>query len=116
MLASVAIGDGTIVWNWEFDFSGKVLTRPVAYTGGRRAEFNICEFSDADDDVGYNDPSIGVSSGETEFSGSSTLSRSLIAAHGEGQFLNFGCTSSINGFNLALQHMSVAPKIGRMVT
>jgi hypothetical protein len=117
IIASVTIGDGTIVWNWEFDFSGTQLTRSQAYAGGGAAEFNVAEFSDGGGaGIGYIDPAVGASSGETEFSGSVTLSRKLLAAHGEGQFLKLGCTASINGFDVIVQHMSVAPKIGRMVT
>jgi len=117
MIASVSIGDGSVVWNWEFDFSGTQLVRTVAYGGGSLAEFNVCEFSDGGGaGIGYNNPTVGASSGETEFSGGVVLTRSLIAAHGEGQFLKLGCTASVNGFDLVIQHMSVAPKIGRMVT
>jgi len=117
LIASVTIGDGTVVWNWEFDFSGSQLTRSVSYTGGGAAEFNVAEFSDGGGaGIGYNDPTVGAASGETEFSGSVILSRKLIAAHGEGQFIKLGCTSAVNGFDVIVQHMSVAPKIGRMVT
>ena len=96
--ASVSIGDGTLVWNWEFDFNSTKLTRSVTYTGGVVAEYNIAEYS------------IG------EYSGSAVIQRKLIAAHGEGQFLRLGVTATVNGFDVVVQHMSVAPKIGRMVT
>jgi len=98
IIASISIGDGTISWTWEFDFNGNTQTRQVAYTGGVSSEFNIAEFN------------IG------EFAGGVTIQRKLIAAHGEGQFLKLGATASVNGFDVVLQHMSVAPKIGRMVT
>lgn len=98
ILASVKIGDGTLTWTWEFDFSGTTLSRLVTYTGGTSAEFNVAEFN------------IG------EFSGGVAIQRRNIAAHGEGQFLKLGATASVNGFDIVLQHMSVSPKLGRMVT
>jgi hypothetical protein len=117
MLASVSIGDGTVNWNWEFDFSGTTLTRQVTYSGGRTALFNVSEFSDGGGaGIGYSNPSIGAASGETVFAGGVVLSRRIIPAHGEGQFLKLGASVSINGFDFIIQHMSIAPKIGRMVT
>ena len=98
IIGSVTIGDGQVTWTWEFDFNGVKLTRTVTYTGGVTAEFNIAEFN------------IG------EFAGNVALQRKLIAAHGEGQFLKLGATASVNGFDVVIQHMSVAPKIGRLVT
>ena len=95
---SVSIGEGSVTWNWEFDFSGTTLTRTAAYTGGIQSEYNIAEYNIA------------------EYAGSFVIQRRAIPAHGEGQFLKLGATASINGFDVVLQHMSVAPKIGRMVT
>ena len=117
LIASVTVGTATVSWNWEFDFSGTTLTRSVAYQGGGVSEFNIAEFSDGGGaGIGYTVPSIGAASGEAEFSGSLVLTRKLIAAHGEGQFLRLGASASINGSDFIIQHMSLAPKIGRMVT
>jgi hypothetical protein len=98
MVATVAVGDGTLQWNWEFDFSGTTLSRSVAYTGGSSAEFDIAEFN------------IG------EFAGSVTLQRKNIPAYGEGQFIRLGVSSTINGFDAIVQQMSIAPKLGRMIT
>ena len=98
IIASVTIGDGNLVWTWEFDFNGTKLTRTVAYTGGTSAEWGVAEYN------------IG------EYSGGALLQRKLIAAHGEGQFLKLGVTAVVDGFDVVIQHMSVAPKIGRMVT
>ncbi len=95
---SVSIGDGTLVWRWEFDFLGTKLTRAVTYTGGITSEFNKAEFN------------IG------QFAGGAVLQRKRIPAFGEGQFLKLGVTSSVNGFDVIVQQMTVAPKIGRMVT
>jgi hypothetical protein len=117
IVASVVVGIGTLQWNWEFDFNGITNTRTQVYAGGTVAEFNICEFSDGGGaGVGYNDPSIGAGSGETEFSGSVVIQRKLLPAHGEGQFLRLGVTASINTNDMVLQHISISPKIGRMVT
>lgn len=95
---SISIGDGTVVWTWEFDFSGTTLTRAVTYAGGNISEYSIAEYS------------IG------EYSGGVTIQRNTVPAHGEGQFLRLGITASINGFGVVVQHMSVAPKIGKVVT
>ena len=116
IVASIQIGDATVIWNWEFDFNATTLTRSIAYAGGGSAEFNVAEFSDSGSGIGYVDPGVGAGSGETEFSGAAVIQRRNIAAHGEGQFLRVGCTASINGSELAVQHLSIAPKIGRMVT
>ena len=98
IVATVQVGEQSLIWNWEFDFSGTALTRTVAYTGGNSAEFNVAEFN------------------VDEFSGAVTLQRKALPAHGEGQFLRLGCTASVDGFAVTIQQMSVAPKIGRMVT
>lgn len=98
IVATVSIGVGTITWNWEWDFSGTTLTRQQTYTAGAGAEWSVAEYS------------IG------EYSGDVLLQRKVLPAHGEGQFLKLGVTSTINGFDLVLQQMSIAPKIGRMVT
>ena len=117
MIASVTIGTASVAWTWEFDFSGTTLNRVVSYTGGGSAQFNVAEFSDGGGaGIGYIDPTIGATSGESEFSGSLVLTRKLIAAHGEGQFLRLGASASINGTDFTIQHMSLAPKLGRMVT
>ena len=98
VVASVQVGSADLLWNWEFDFNGTQLTRSITYTGGSTAEFNEGEFNIA------------------EFSGGVIIQRKNIAAHGEGQFLRLGVSSSINGSALVVQHLSVSPKIGRMVT
>ena len=98
IITSIQIGSGDVVHTWEFDFNGIKQTRSVNYSGGTPAEFNIAEFN------------IG------EFSGTAVIQRKLVAAHGEGQFLKLGVTATINGFSAVIQHMSVSPKIGRMVT
>ena len=118
IVTSIQTGNQEIVWNWEFDFNGTQLTRSTTYTlSSKRAEFNVSEFSDGGGaGVGYNDPAIGAASGETEFSGSAVIQRKLIPAHGEGQFLKLGVTASVNGTEIVVQHLSVSPKIGRMVT
>ncbi len=120
IIASVQTGNDTLIWNWEFDFNGTRLTRSVAYSASSKvAEFNVAEFSDTESgsgSIGYNIPAIGAASGETEFSGSTVIQRKLIPAHGEGQFLKLGVTATINGNLVVVQHLSVAPKIGRMVT
>jgi hypothetical protein len=117
ILASVQVGTATCTWKWEFDFNGTQLTRSVAYEGSGAAEFNVAEFSDGGGaGVGYIDPAVGASSGETEFSGSVVIQRKNIAAHGEGQFLRVGATVPVNGSAFVIQHMSLSPKMGRMVT
>jgi len=98
ILASVVIGDGSIAWTWEFDFNGTTLSRTATYTGGTSSEFNVAEFN------------LG------EFSGGTTIQRKNLPAHGEGQFLKIGATASVDGFDVVLQHISVSPKLGRMVT
>ena len=120
IIATVVIGNSSAVWNWEFDFNDTILTRIVSYSGGATpALFNISEFSDTESGsgkIGFNDPARGAASGETEFSGTAITQRRLIPAHGEGQFLRLGVTSVIDGDGIVIQHMSIAPKIGRLVT
>ncbi len=96
--SSVNVGVQTLTWQWEFDFSGTKLTRAVNYTASNLAEFGEAEFN------------IG------EFSGSVLLQRKNFPAHGEGQFLRVGCSATVNGFDIVLQQISIAPKIGRAVT
>lgn len=98
IVATVQVGEQSLVWNWEFDFSGTTLTRTQSYTGGNSAEFNIAEFN------------LG------EFAGAVTLQRKTIPAHGEGQFMRVGCTASVDGFDVTLQQISISPKIGRAIT
>ena len=98
VLASVAIGTGTVTWVWEFDFSGTRNTRSTSYTAGTLAEYGVAEY------------------GIAEYSGGVTVQRKPIAAFGEGQFIKLGATSNVKDFELAVQHMSLAPKIGRLVT
>lgn len=118
IVTSIQTGNQEIVWVWEFDFNGTQLTRSTSYSSSSLfAEFNVAEFSDGGGaGIGYNDPAIGPSSGETEFSGSAIIQRKLIPAHGEGQFLKVGVSASVNGTEIIIQHFSVSPKIGRMVT
>ena len=96
--ASVLIGTGDLIWKWEFDFSSNNSTRTVSYTGGTQAEFSIGQYS------------------VDEFSGGVTIQRKRFPAHGEGQFLRLGVEATVSGFNMVIQHMGIAPKIGRMVT
>lgn len=98
ILASVSIGNGQVAWTWEFDFDGNTQNRTITYSGADIAEFNIAEFN-----VG-------------SFAGGATIARKNIAAHGEGQFMKVGATASVNGFDVVIQHLSVSPKLGRMVT
>jgi hypothetical protein len=115
LIASVKINAGTITYQWEFDFSGTELTRSVSYTGQTAAEYNIAEYTDGGGPgIGYIDPP--TNSQESEYSGTARVQRKLIAAHGEGQFLRLGATATAGSFEVSLQHMSVAPKLGRLVT
>ncbi len=98
IIGSVTIGNGQLVWTWEFDFNGTQLTRTASYMGGAAAEYGTAEYN------------------IDEYSGGVILQRKLIPAHGEGQFLKVGVTARVDGFDVVLQHMSVAPKIGRLVT
>ncbi len=117
IIASVAVGSATATYQWEFDFNATQLTRAYEYTGSAVAEFGIAEFSDGGGaGIGYNDPAVGSASGETEFSGSVVVQRVTLPAHGEGQFLRLGVTVPVSGSPFSIQHMSIAPKLGRMVT
>jgi len=98
IVATVQTGEQSIVWNWEFDFSGNTLTRTAAYTGSNSSEFGVAEFN------------------IDEFSGTVALQRKNLPAHGEGQFLRLGCLASVNGFDVTVQQMSISPKIGRAIT
>jgi hypothetical protein len=98
ILASVSVGNVTITWKWYWDFDEGVLSRDVVYTSSGVAEFNVSEFN------------VGT------FSGAATVQRKSIPAYGEGQFLKVGLNTTINGYGAIVQHISVAPKTGRMVT
>ena len=98
ILASVVIGSGSLTWTWEFDFSGSRLERTVSYSEIGGAEWGVAEW------------------GIAEWSGGTRVQRRSIAAHGEGQFLKVGVTATISGNDVILQHISVAPKLGRLVT
>jgi hypothetical protein len=116
LLARITIGEGSVTWNWEFDFTGSASTRTVAYTGGYTAQYNISEFSDSAQEIGYIDPAVGAASGETEYSGQAVIQRKTLPMHGEGQFLQMGATVSVDGFQFTLQQISISPKLGRMIT
>ncbi|KKL88236.1 hypothetical protein LCGC14_1926760, partial [marine sediment metagenome] len=98
ILASVVIGSGTVNYTWEFDFNGVKLNRQVVYTNIAQSEYNIAEYNIA------------------EYAGGAAVQRRSIPAHGEGQFLKLGVSVNVLDFDVAVQHMSVAPKIGRLVT
>ena len=97
IIVSVVIGTGTITYTWQWDFSGDRLTRSHAYTTGA-AEYNIGEYN------------------ESEYSGGSVVQRINLPAHGEGQFLKLGSKATVSGFDVVIQHISISPKIGRMIT
>ncbi len=98
LVGLVVIGAGTVTWNWEFDFNGTVLSRQFVYTAGTAAEWGIAEW------------------GTAEFSGDVTIQRKTLPAHGEGQFIRVGAEVAVNGFDVVIQQISIAPKIGRQIT
>ncbi|KKN23898.1 hypothetical protein LCGC14_0900400 [marine sediment metagenome] len=98
LLASVVIGNGTINYTWEFDFSGTKLSRQIVYTNAAQSEYNVAEYN------------------LDEYAGGAVVQRRSIPAYGEGQFLKLGVTVQVKDFAVAVQHMSIAPKIGRLVT
>ena len=98
ILVSVVVGNGTINYTWEFDFTGTKLSRQIVYTNAAQSEYNVAEYN------------------LNEYAGGAVVQRRSIAAHGEGQFLKLGVTVQVKDFAVAIQHMSVAPKIGRLVT
>jgi hypothetical protein len=98
IVATVAVSSASVTWNWEWDFSGTELTRTFSYPAGSNAEWGIAEW------------------GEAQWSGGAVLQRKTLPAHGEGQFIRLGCTVTVNNFDFVIQQMSIAPKIGRMVT
>jgi hypothetical protein len=98
IVATVLVGTGIVEWKWEFDFSGIELSRQLSYATGVVSEWGIAEW------------------GNSEFAGGVIIKRKILPAHGEGQFLKLGCKTDINSFDFVIQQMSIAPKIGRMVT
>jgi hypothetical protein len=93
----VSIGAGTVTWTWEFDFVDDTQSRSLVYTGGS-AEWGTAEYN------------------VDEWSGGLTVQRKRLPAHGEGQFIRVGADVTVNGFDFVIQQISIAPKIGRMVT
>lgn len=98
LVTTVLIGSQTMTYYWEFDYSGQTLSRTFTYTSTTAAEFNLAEFN------------------EDEFSGGLQLTRKALPAHGEGQFLRIGASATISASDIVLQHYSIAPAIGRLVT
>lgn len=99
IVVSVSISaSASLTWTWEFDFNGSTLTRTTAYKNVSGAEFGESEFN-----VG-------------EFAGGVSLNRRALPAHGEGQFIRLGVTARVNAFDVVIQQISIAPKIGRAVT
>ena len=91
--------EADLTWRWEFDFNGAEKTRIVSYAGtGEGAEFGEAEF------------------GEAEFGSFVTVERQSFPAYGEGQFIRVGVSATIDGQQLAIQQVTVAPKIGRAAT
>lgn len=114
--ATVSIGRGSVTWRWEWDFSGDTLTRTQTYEGSTPSQFGISEYTSGlgPPTEGYADPA-ATTLQESEYSGGLIIVRKTVPAYGEGQFLKVGCTSSVSGFDLVIQQISMAPKIGRMV-
>jgi len=102
LVSVVSVGVGSVSHVWEFDFSGTTNTRTYAYTGIASAEFN--------------DLTSGAEFNLGEFSGGVRIQRKTLPAYGEGQFIRVGVTATVNSFDLVVQQISIAPKIGRMVT
>jgi hypothetical protein len=98
IIATLAVGVANVSYTWAWDFDESISSRIVSYTQSNPSEFNVAEFN------------IG------EFSGTAGLQRKKIPAYGEGQFLKLGITASINGGEVVVQQMSIAPKLGRMIT
>lgn len=98
LATSIQVGEQTVSWTWEFDFSGTTLSRQHTYSGGNTAEFGTAEFN------------------IDEFSGAVILQRKSLPAHGEGQFIRLGCFAVVDGFDIIVQQISISPKIGRMIT
>lgn len=94
----VNIGGGaTLVWKWEWDFSGTELTKSTTYTAPGSAEFGEAEYS------------------VDEYSGGLTVQRKTVPGRGQGQFIRVGVTASINGYDLVLQQIQLVPKVARLV-
>lgn len=90
-------GEGTVKWQWYFDFVDTANFVSFTYSAVSSAEFNVAEFNIA------------------EWGGGVTLQRRSFPAHGEGQFIKLGVEVVINGFDVVIQQISIAPKIGRQV-
>lgn len=105
IVGSIVAGQGSVTFQWEFDFSGKINTRSIAFVTEAAAQFNLLG-------VGLNRAEFGLG----EFSGGTKQNRVTVPAFGEGQFIRIGVTAVINGFELVVQQTSLSPKIGRMVT
>jgi hypothetical protein len=113
--STLAIGLGTVVYTWAWDFDEATSQRSVDYISAGPSEFNVAEFSDSGSGIGYADPAASTLR-ESEFSGAAGLQRKTVPAYGEGQFIKLGVTASIDGFECVVQQMSISAKFGRMIT
>jgi hypothetical protein len=94
----VNIGGGaTLVWRWEWDFDGTVLTKNATYTAPGSGEFGEAEY------------------GVDEYSGGLSVQRKTIPGRGQGQFIRVGVTATVNGYDLVLQQIQLVPQLARLV-
>lgn len=98
LIVSVVVGNADVTYTWEFDFNGTTLSRTLTYSGASVAEWGIAEFN------------------VDEYAGGATVQRKRLPGHGEGQFMRIGASSTVSGIELAIQHITISPKIGRMAS
>lgn len=98
MIVSVVTGNVDVTYTWEFDFNGTTLSRVLSYTGASFAEWGTAKFN------------------EDEYAGGASVQRKRLPGHGEGQFLRVGASATVSGIELAIQHITISPKIGRMAS
>lgn len=90
-------GSGDATYRWEWDFTGSESTKLISYSAPTAAEFNIAEYNIA------------------EYSGALTIQRKNFPGVGQGQYVRFGSTITINGFNFVLSAALLLPKVGRLI-
>jgi hypothetical protein len=111
----VLVGSSTTVtYTLFYDFDTNPRTFQATAIGTTGAEFNVSEFTNSGAGIGYKDPTVGASSGETEFSGGITLRTMPIPASGGGQYVKVGVSVDNNSGQFALQQINLFARIGRI--
>lgn len=106
-------GGVNISWRWEWDFTGRALTRQVNIQDPGRAEYGVSEYG-TNGSLDPDDPAFTAGTDVSEYSGGLSIQRKTFPGRGQGQFIRVGYTAPVDGGGLVLQQIQLIPKFGRL--